>query len=99
MNIRASSSWLFLVAGIYALACIPAIFLAERFSWPEWPFHTTQLLAVVLCFLTSVVFLWSTRGSQFGAQRWLATIASVLCGLWLAFVVYVFLTFNLSGIG
>jgi hypothetical protein len=98
MSIKASSRWLFLVTGFYALACAPAILLAEHFSWPESSLHTTQFLAVVLCLPASVVFLWSTRGSRFSAQRWLAAVASVLCGLWLALIAYLVLTLDFSGI-
>ena len=36
MNLVASSSkWAFLLTGIYALACIPAILLAERLGWSQ----------------------------------------------------------------
>lgn len=97
MNITASSKWLFLVTGIFAVACGPAILLAECFHWPQSPFHGAQFFSVLLCLSASVVFLSATRGSRFGLQRWLATVAVSLCSLWLAFVAYVYLTFNLRG--
>ena len=96
MNITQSSKWLFLVAGIYAALCAPAILLAERLAWPQSPFHVTQLLAVALCLPASLTFLWRTRGSPFTTQRWLAVTAAVLSGLWLSFVIYVLLTIDFS---
>ena len=88
----------FLLGGIYAVACIPAIFLAERFGWNQRPFHLTQTIALVLCFVASTAFLWCTRASRFDALRWLATAAVVLCGLWIAFLAFVLATFDLSAI-
>ncbi len=98
MSITASSKWAFLVTGIYALACAPAILLAERFGWRESVFHQSQFIAVLLCLPASAVFLWSTRGSRFGVHRWLAVVATVLCGLWLALIAYLILTLDFSGI-
>jgi hypothetical protein len=89
---------LFLIAGIYALACAPAILIAERFRWPQWPMHMSQFGAVILCFSASVLFLWSTRGTGYSLYKWLAAMATVLCGLWLAFFIYVVQTFDFSGI-
>ena len=98
MSITAPSKWLFLVSGFYALACAPAILIAEHFSWPQSPFHQTQFIAVLLCLPASLAFLWSTRGSRFGGQRCLAAVAASLCSLWLAFIAYVVLTLDFSGI-
>jgi hypothetical protein len=93
MSISTSSKWLFLIAGFYTLACIPIILIADHYDWLAMLSDKRQVLAVALCFPASVVFLWSTRGSRFDAQRWLAAVASVLCGLWLAFVGYAVMTF------
>src|SRR4051794_27340611 len=98
MSITTSLRWLFLIAGIYALACAPAILVAERFHWPEWPMHMSQVGAVILCFSASILFLWKTRGRGYSWYKWLAAVSIVLCGLWLMFVTYVVLTFDLSGI-
>jgi hypothetical protein len=98
MSISTSSRWLFMVTGFYALGCIPAIFVAEHFDWPEWILHTTQLCAVVLCLPASVIFLWFTRGSRFGGQRWLAVVAAVLSSVWLGLIAYLILTLDFSGI-
>lgn len=91
-----SLKWLFLAGGVYAALCAPAILVAERLAWSQGPFHVTQLLAVALCFLSSLAFLWRTRRSPFSSQRWLALAAAVLSGLWLSFVVYVLLTLDFS---
>jgi H+/Cl- antiporter ClcA len=98
MSITTSLRWSFLIAGIYALACAPAILIAERFRWPEWPMHMSQFGAVIVCFSASVLFLWNTRGMGYSWYRWLAAVATVLCGLWLAIFIYVVLTLDFSGI-
>ncbi len=96
MSVTHSSRLLFLIAGAYAALCAPTILFVERLGWPQGPFHVTQLLAAMLCFPASLVFLWRTRGAPFGAQRWLAVVAAVLTGLWIAFVIYVVLTLDFS---
>jgi len=98
MSITATSKWLFLVTGFYAVACAPGILIADHFSWPQSLFHRTQFIAALLCLPACLVFLWNTRGSRFGGQRWLAAVGASLCSLWLAFIAYVALTLDFSGI-
>lgn len=97
MNMTTPSRWLFLVTGGYALLCAPAILLAEQYGWSQAPFHVTQLIATLICFPSSVVFLWSTKGTHFGWQRSLSIVALLMSGLWVAFFCFVLLTFDLSG--
>ncbi len=99
MNLTALSRSLFIGAGIYALACAPAALIAERFGWPQKLFHLSQMIAVILCLPTSLIYLWCTRGTSFGTQRWWALIAAFLCALWLGFVAYVITTFEGGGMG
>ncbi|MCC6881679.1 MAG: hypothetical protein WBE58_17355 [Verrucomicrobiales bacterium] len=80
---------LFLGAGIYALACLPAILLAERLGWSQSFFHASQLVATILCVPAAALFLWRTRGGRFHWARCLALVACGWSGLWLAFVLYV----------
>ena len=87
---------LFMGAGIYALACAPAILLAERFGWSQSFFHVTQLSATVLCVPSAAFFLWLTRGLRFNCARCLAFVACVLSCLWLAVVLYVILILDFS---
>lgn len=97
MSLGASSRPVFLGAGAYALFCCPAILIAERRGWPEWPFHITQLLATLLCFAGSLAFVLSSGGSGRTLDRSVAALALALSGAWLAFVVFVLVTFDLSG--
>ena len=90
---------LFMGAGIYALACAPAILLAERLGWSQSFFHATQFVATILCVTVAPFFLWITRGLRFNWARWFALIACVLSGLWLAFVIYVLMSLDFSAIG
>jgi ABC-type branched-subunit amino acid transport system permease subunit len=90
---------LFMGAGIYALACAPAILLAEQLGLSQSFFHATQLVATILCFPAAAFFLWRTRGLRFNWARCLALVACVLSSLWLAFVIYVLLTLDFSAIG
>jgi hypothetical protein len=96
MSITQSSKCLFLTAGVCALLCAPAILFAERRAWSQAPFHVTQLLAVALCLPASLTFLWRTRGTKFRGERWLVVAAAVLSGVWLLFVIFVFLTLDFS---
>ena len=82
------------VTATYILGCIPAILLAERYGWTQAPFHLTQLIAVVLCLISCIVFLVATRSSPFRLWQWLASIALGLLLLWLALVAYVILTYS-----
>lgn len=92
----ASSKAPFLVSGIYAVLCAPAIFLAEHYGGPQSFFHASQLLAVVICFLSSSAYL--RRGRQPKQTSWLvlAAISALVSGLWLAFVVYVIASFDIG---
>jgi hypothetical protein len=76
---------------------MPAILLAERLSLPQGPLHTTQFLAVALCFPSSLVFLWRNRDTWSGTRR-LAAGAALLSGVWLVFVAYVLLTLDFSSL-
>ena len=96
MNITKSSKLLFLTTGGYALLCMPAILLAEHYGWPQTPFHLTQIVATLLCFPASVLFLWLTKGTRFSWHRSLGIVAAILSGLWVVFFCYVFLTFDLT---
>lgn len=89
---------LFLGSGIYALACAPAIFLAEWLGWSQSFFHVTQLIATILCLFSAACFLWNTQGKCFNWSRCFAFGACVLSSLWLAFVLNVFLTLDFSAI-
>jgi len=93
MTVANLSKRLFVSSGAYALLCIPAILLAERFSWHESFFHGTQFLAIVCCFPAALIFIWFNRGSP-SIVRKLAIAALILCGAWLAFLGYVIFTFE-----
>jgi len=97
MNRKPPSMRLFCVTGGLAVLCGPAVLLAERYGWSQAPFHVTALVSTVICFLSSIAFIWSTRGEPFGGRQSLALVACTLSAAWLAFVVHVMLTFDLSG--
>ena len=82
------------VTATYILGCIPAILLAERYGWTQAPFHLTQLIAVIFCLISCIVFLVATRSSPFRLWQWLASVALVLLLLWIALVAYVILTYS-----
>ena len=87
---------LYLVAGVLALMCIPLILLAERHGASQAPINVIQLIAVPVCMASSATYLFATRGRPFGWQRSLGVVALTLTGLWLAFICFVILTFDLS---
>jgi cytochrome b subunit of formate dehydrogenase len=98
MQMLSCYRWLWLVSGSYALACIPAILVVERLGWNQRPLHLTQWIAVVICAIAGSVFLWGTRSSPFDRLRWLAIVAVVLGSFWLAFVAFVWISFDLRAI-
>lgn len=81
----------FLSAVGVVIACIPWLWLAERFGWDQRPIHLTQtFLAVPAVWLASVGFLWFGReepGSR--ALRAFAWFAWFAATLWLTFLAYV----------
>ena len=86
----------FIVAGGWALLCAPAILIAEHCRLSQVPFHLSRPPATFVCLVSSVAFLARTRGSGSVFWRALAVVAALLSGLWLAFIVYVFLTLDFS---
>jgi len=99
MSIAVASKWSFLSAGIVVLACIPAVFLAERYSWSQSPIHTAQLLAAALCFIASLIFLGSTRGLRSNLEGWQAMVAAVLSGMWIVIYIFVIAVINFDSMG
>ena len=79
----------FLVTGIAALACILPILYLESQGKPQSPYHMIQLLSCFLCFLSSFIFIWSSRGNGFSTAKVLAIVACLLSGGWVGFFVYV----------
>ena len=99
MNIAAASKWSFLSAGIVVLACIPAVFLADRYSWSQSPIHTAQFLAAALCFIASLIYLRTTKALRSSLEGCLAIAAAVLSGMWIAIYVFVVSFMNSGNIG
>ncbi len=94
-SVRLASAIVFLGAGFCALACIPAILIAERFHWRrESDIHITQFFACAVCALAAVAYLASTRGRREAVAgipiRGLAYIAIVLAAGFLLLVVAIF---------
>ena len=89
---------LFMGAGVYALTCAAAILIMERLGWSQSFFHVTQIVATILCGLAAALFLWLTRGARFDWARRVAITACVLSGLWMALVLYIFITLDFSAI-
>jgi cytochrome bd-type quinol oxidase subunit 2 len=81
----------FLLAVGVVIACMPWLWLAERFGWSQRPIHWVQtFLAVPIAGVASVLFLWASRseaGSR-GLRAW-AWVVFVTAFLWVAFVAYV----------
>ena len=98
MNITAIFQRLFIFAGIYALLCIPAVLIAERYDWPEWFIHVSAFIASGLCFVSAGVYYYRTRAMAQAFGRGLAIMAIIFAGLWVSFVVFAWATIDLSGI-
>jgi len=82
------SWWLMLGTGLYAVLCVPLILLAERHGWSEGPFHGTQLLATLVCFLSSIDFIRGDKPKSVRWQRAVAIVALTLSGLLLALLAF-----------
>ena len=94
-----ASGWILLASGGLALLCAPAILVAERLGLSQRPFHATQLLATLVCLVSSARFLLASRSEVRGWPRVLGMVALGLSGLWLGFVCFVLLSFDLDAIG
>jgi hypothetical protein len=86
----------FLLSGLCALACLPAILVAERLAWSERPLHATQMIACLLCFLTSTAYLLRNRTAPRNSRA-TAWLASLLSGGYLAFLLWVITRLDFSG--
>ena len=86
-----------MLSGFCALACIPGILAAEHFGWSERPFHATQILATLLCFVASVGCLLMGRRSMNPATQALTVTATVLSASYLAFLAWVLARIDFSG--
>ena len=47
----------FVVSGLVALGCVPAVFVFEHFGWWEAPVHGTSFCACVVCVLGAGMYL------------------------------------------
>jgi hypothetical protein len=84
----------FLLAVGVVIACIPWLWLAERYAWSQRPIHWVQtFLAVPAVWVASAGFLWFGR-TEPGARparalRVFAWFVWFIATLWLAFLAYV----------
>ncbi|TAJ15808.1 MAG: hypothetical protein EPO68_12200, partial [Planctomycetota bacterium] len=81
MNAAALTQRLYLLTGAFVLLCAPAILLAERMDWPEWPLHLAQQVAALLCCAGSGAWLWLHRRQPFGGGHRVSLLVFVLSGL------------------
>ncbi|MBC8404855.1 MAG: hypothetical protein H8E15_06495 [Planctomycetes bacterium] len=85
------AKWIFLASGINALACISPTFIAESLNFPEVYVGLTQLMAAIVCFMSSRSYLKSTRRTPSSDEyrkpllSTLAVIGATLSGLWIGF--------------
>lgn len=80
----------FLVSGICALLCIPAVLIAERNNFPDDPFHIIAMIATPTCFVSGLWFLVRARKQKKSLWWALAGAGVILAGAWLCFVLFVF---------
>lgn len=78
------SGVIFIAFGLYALACIPAVFVFEHFRWPEFYLHSSAMAACGICVIAAVLHLLTTWRDQRAASgvptRALAYVALILGG-------------------
>jgi len=86
---------LHLISGVYVLLCIPGIFLAEANDWQEAPLHISQMLAVLVCFITSLVYIMAVKIERRHGKNpndrpvSLAWFACIATGLWIGICIIV----------
>jgi len=83
--------WVFLAASGLVIACMPWLWLAERFGWSQRPIHWVQtFLAVPIAGVASALFLWASRGEpgSRGLRAW-PSVVFVTAFLWVALLAYV----------
>jgi hypothetical protein len=79
----------FLVSGICALLCIPAVLIAEQTGFPDDPFNIIATISTPVCFLCGLSFLIRSRKQPRGHRRALAKVGVILSGGWICFLVFV----------
>ena len=89
--------YIFIMSGLIALACIPAILYLESQGKVQKPFHLIQLLSCMICFPTSGWFLWKSREEGFSKVKILATMACLSSGAWFSYFVYVMVMMAQTG--
>ena len=89
--------WIFLMSGLVALACIPAILYLESQGKVQKPFHLIQLLSCMICFPTSGWFLWKSKKEVFSKVKIIAILACLSSGAWFSYFVYVMVMMAVLG--
>jgi hypothetical protein len=79
---------LFVVAGLGALFCAPAILISETFGRSDTPWHVAQLVLVSAALVASASYLYRTRRQPSQLRR-LAWFVAILSSAWVAFLVVV----------
>ena len=82
-------SRVFLFSASWVLLCIPCILIAEGQRFPQWPFHTSQMLMSVVCCVTSFVTWRQHRAVVPIWLRRLSLLGVILTSLWLTFIVVI----------
>ncbi|MHC4621684.1 MAG: hypothetical protein ACYTEQ_28410 [Planctomycetota bacterium] len=80
----------FLVSGICALLCIPAVLIAERNNLSDGPFHVVAMVSTPICLVSGLWFLVRSRKQKKGLPQALAGAGVILAAGWLCFVAFVF---------
>ncbi len=95
---KKAMQYTFIISGVYALLCIPLIYMFEYLHISETPLHSTQFFTVLTCFVTSLIYRIMIRKDKFTLMKVLSSIALALSAIWIGFLIFVIFSFALSGI-
>lgn len=79
-----------LISGLFALLCIPMIFIAEATGWfGDELFHLPQWIATTICFISGIIVLVKRKSGFSYFHTAVSLLGVVLSGMYLALIVFV----------
>ena len=88
----------FYSASAMALACIPLILIVENNGNSQKTYHYLQFIACLIIFISGIASLVIGWHRLSAINKVVVMTGLALVSTWLSFVVYVLVTFDLSGI-
>ena len=97
MDITTSAKRVFVASAVYAAVTLPAVFISNPPDWSLMPIRLSQPIAAIAALLGSMLFVWRTRSGPLDLWRRLAIGVAIVSIVWLATLVYLIASHDVSG--